>query len=257
MKKVFTIIILAVLYAANVSAQDEWTFNTRAWSTNYFTTLIFDAVAVTTKEFVFDDDDDSATLADRIIPTADLVFPFGLKKEGFGGITEIYCPYHRAFANPFKNPGDYGIGIDASWKPSFIGVYAGAYYKSQEVVFKRFNSIRGYYFQPRLGLIAGKGEEHAFELGAFYDVLTGCGGRMVGANKDMLRGGFGIDVTYSLSLDDNKQFLVQISAPLHNFFSKDAKIIDGTNVYTGFGTNVYTGFDRRVGYIMLTSRIKL
>jgi len=241
MKKVFTIIILAVLYAANVSAQEEWTFNTRAWSTNYFTTLIFDAVTVTTKEVILDGED--SDLADRIIPTADLVFPFGLKKEGFGGITEIYCPYHRAFANPFKNPGDYGIGIDASWKPSFFGVYAGAYYKSQEVVFKQFNSIRGYYFQPRLGLIAGKGEEHAFELGAFYDVLTGCGGRMIGADKDMLRGGFGLDVTYSLSLDDNKQFLIQISAPLHNFFSKDIERA--------------SGFDRRVGYIMLTSRIKL
>ena len=244
MKKIIASIVLAVLYAVNVSAQSEWTFNTRAWSTNYFTTLIFDAVAVTTKEFILDDDDDdSATLADRIIPTADLVFPFGVKKEGFGGTTEIYCPYHRAFGNPFKNPGDYGIGIDASWKPSFIGVYAGAYYKSQEVVFKQFNNIRGYYFQPRFGLIAGKGEEHTFELGAFYDVLTSWGGRMVGANKDMLRGGFGFDVTYSLSLDDNKQFLVQVSTPLHNFFSKDYEKL--------------TGFDRRVGYIMLTSRIKL
>ena len=242
MKKVFASIVLALLFAANVSAQEEWTFNTRAWSTSYFTTLIYDAVTITTKELVFDDDD-SAILADRIIPTSDLVFPFGVKKEGFGGVTEIYCPYHRAFANPFKNPGDYAIGIDASWKPSVIGVYAGAYYKSQEVVFKQFNNIRGYYFQPRLGLIAGKGEEHAVELGAFYDVLTGCGGRMAGANKDMLRGGFGFDVTYSLTLDDNKQFLVQISTPLHNFFSKD---IERTN-----------GFDRRVGYIMLTSRIKL
>ncbi|MBO4450809.1 MAG: hypothetical protein J5770_00150 [Bacteroidaceae bacterium] len=241
MKKVLASIVLALIFAANVSAQSEWTFNTRAWSTNYFTTLIFDAVTVTTKEVILDGED--SDLADRIIPTADLVFPFGVKKEGFGGMTEIYCPYHRAFGNPFKNPGDYGIGIDASWKPSFIGVYAGAFYKSQEVVFKQFNSIRGYYFQPRLGLIAGKGDEHAVELGAFYDVLTGCGGRMAGANKDMLRGGFGFDVAYSFSPDDNRQFLLQISTPLHNFFSKDYEKA--------------TGFDRRVGYIMLTSRIKL
>ena len=82
MRKLITSIVLAVLFTTNVSAQDEWTIDTRAWSTNYFTTLLWDAVAVTTKEFVFDGDDESS-LANRIIPTADLVFPFSVKKSGF------------------------------------------------------------------------------------------------------------------------------------------------------------------------------
>lgn len=251
MKKIITSILLAVLFTANISAQEgTWTLNTRAWCTNYFTTLLYDAVAVTTKEFI-DDDDEDASIVDRIIPTAALVFPFSAKKNGFGGMTEIFCPYTHAFSNPFKNPGDYAIGIDASWKPSFVGFYAGAYFKSQEVVFKQFNSIRGYYFQPRFGLILGQGEDHAFEVGAFYDALTGCGGRMAGAHKSMLRGGFGLDLTYSFTpYDSKKQFLIQISTPLHNFFAKGATLTDNAG-------NVYGGFDRRVGYIMLTSRIKL
>jgi hypothetical protein len=242
---------LALLFTANISAQeDAWSINTRAWSTNYFTTLLYDAVAVTTKEFIFDDEDDEASVIDRIIPTAELVFPVGMKKHGFGGQTEIYGPYHRAFSNPIKNLGDYAIGVDASWKPSFIGVYAGAYFKSQEVVFKQYNSIRGYYIQPRLGVILGKGDSHSFEIGAFYDALTGCGGKMPGAKKSMLRGGFGLDFAYSFTpMDSKKQLLLQFSTPLHNFFAKGLTIVDGGNVYNGF--------DRRVGYIMLTSRIKL
>ena len=251
MKKVITSILLAVVFTANVSAQDDaWTINTRAWSTNYFTTLLYDAVALTTKEFILDEEDDEGSVVSRVIPTAELVFPFGMKRDGFGGMTEIFCPYHRAFSNPIKNLGDFGIGVDASWKPSFIGVYAGAYFKSQEVVFKQFNSIRGYYIQPRMGVILGKGENHAVEVGAFYDALTGCGGKMAGAKKSMLRGGFGLDFAYSFSPDsDKKQFLIQISAPLHNFFAKGLTFTDGVNDYNGF--------DRRVGYIMLTSRIKL
>lgn len=243
MRKLITSIVLAVLFTTNVSAQDEWTINTHAWSTNYFTTLLWDAVAVTTKEFVFDGDDESS-LANRIIPTADLVFPFSVKKSGFGGPTEIYSPYHRAFSNPIARLGDYGIGIDASWKPTFIGLYAGAYYKSQEVVFKQFNGIRANYIQPRFGLVAGKGNSHALEVGMFYDILTGSGGRMAGPKKDMLRGGWGLDVSYSFTPSgEKKQYLIQVSTPFHNFFSKDAE--------RAFG------YDRRVGYIMFTSRIAL
>jgi hypothetical protein len=243
MRKLITSIVLAVLFTTNVSAQDEWTINTRAWSTNYFTTLLWDAVAVTTKEFVFDGDDESS-LANRIIPTADLVFPFSVKKSGFGGPTEIYCPYHRAFSNPIARLGDYGIGPDASWKPSFIGIYAGAYYKSQEVVFKQLNGIRANYIQPRFGLVAGKGNSHALEVGMFYDILTGSGGRMAGPKKEKLRSGFGLDVAYSRSHNDGKySYQLQVSVPFHNFFSKDVEKVDG--------------FKRKVGYIMLTTRIAL
>lgn len=243
MKKHLASILLAILFTANVSAQNEWTLNTRAWSTNYFTMLIWDAVTVPTKVFIFGKNEADSILADRIIPDAELVFPFGAQKEGFGN-APIYTPYHRAFGNPIKHPGDYAIGIDASWKPSAIGVYAGAYFKSQEVVFKQLNSIRGYYFQPRLGLVAGKGHEHAVELGVFYDVLTGSGGKMAGPKKDMIRGGIGVDAAFSLTPDEGKtSYQIQVSTPFHNFFSK--------NVEKAYG------WKRRVGYIMFTSRIAL
>lgn len=244
MKKLLASIVLAILFTANVSAQEEWTINSRAWTTNYFTMLIWDAVTVSSKTLLFGENQADSIAADRIIPDADLVFPIGVQKKGFGGVTEIYCPYHRAFANPFTNPGDYAIGVDASWKPSLIGLYAGAYFKSQEVVFKQFNSIRGYYFQPRLGVVIGKSSEHTLELGTFYDLLTGSGGRMAGPKKDKLRSGFGLDVAYSRSHNDGKySYQLQVSIPFHNFFSKDVEKVDG--------------FKRKVGYIMLTTRIAL
>ena len=39
MKKLLASIVLAILFTANVSAQEEWTINSRAWTTNYFTML--------------------------------------------------------------------------------------------------------------------------------------------------------------------------------------------------------------------------
>ena len=41
MKKHFVTAILAIFMTSQASAQTEWTVNTRAWSTNYFTALIY------------------------------------------------------------------------------------------------------------------------------------------------------------------------------------------------------------------------
>ena len=148
MKKALLIVAMAVIMATGASAQEtkkptksQFTINTRAWSTNYWSTLLYNIAA----------------------------FPIGMGKEGFADPNDIYGPYHRAFGTPFKRLGDFSIGLDASWVPSIVGVYAGAYYKSQEICFMANDqNLRGNYFQPRAGLVIG-GQRTALEAGVFYD----------------------------------------------------------------------------------------
>lgn len=246
MKKFLSIVVLTFGLSFSAMAQEacsDWTFNTRAWCTNYFTTVIYDFVEIGLKSLFFKDNEKDSLWAERILPDAQIMFPIGMGKKGFEGATDIYGPYHRAFSNPFKHIGDYAVGLDVSYMPKTIGLYAGAYFKSQEIVYKQTDdNIRGFYFQPRVGLIGGD-KELSFEAGVFYDVLTGCGGSMEN-DKDMLKGGWGLDFAISSTNKDGRsKFQIQFSMPLHNFLN------DG---FPG-----QEGMKRKVGYIALTERICL
>jgi hypothetical protein len=242
MKKTLAIALLAVMTVTAANAQEkdsQWTLNTRFWCTNYFTTLIGAATHFLVTDVILDDSSSDSQTVKRILPCPDLVFPVGIKKEGFSD-NEIYGPYHRAFSNPFKYIGDYAVGIDASWKPSFIGLYAGTYFKSQEIVFKETkDNLRGYYFQPRAGLLMG-GQRNFVEAGVFYDIPTGCTTTGEGSpDKDLLKEGVGLDFALTtFGKNESSSFTLQFSMPLHDML-KDSPM------------------KRRVGYIMLTRRVKL
>ena len=249
MKKTLAMMALALMITINTSAQDDkaWTLNTRAWCTNYFTTVLFAVAETAVKEYAIDDESKAKKTLDCIIPDPDLVFPIGMGKSGFDGTNDIYGPYHRAFSNPLKYIGDYAIGVDASWRESTLGFYAGAYFKSQEIVFEETDdNIRGFYIQPRAGFIMGS-KKRAFEAGAFYDVVTGCGGSFDNKDKGMLKGGFGLDFAFSTTDKKGNKTLLQFSMPLHNF-------IDSS--YNKNGIDL-SGMKRKVGYISLTQRIAL
>lgn len=244
MKRILAITIVATMVSVNASAQSkssDWTLNTRAWSTNYWTSLIYGVVESSIKVLVKDNETDSLIM-ERVLPDPSLVFPVGISKSGFNGVNDIYGPYHRAFGNPIKHIGDYAIGLDASWRPCVIGAYCGAYFKSQEIVFKQSkDNLRGFYVQPRAGVILGN-KKNTFEAGAFYDVVTDAGGSLANASEDMLKGGWGLD--FALSHSDKKgrsQTFLQFSMPLHNFIDSD---------YPGFA-----GMKRKVGYISICERI--
>ena len=258
MKRFLLISLMAVMMAANANAQagkSDWTLNTNAWSTNYWTTLLYAAASTVATDVAFDDSKDSLMIK-RILPSTGLVFPVGIEKEGFDYPMDIYHPYHRAFSNPFKHIGDYAIGLDAAWTPSFFGLYAGAYFKSQEITFANEplgianDNLRGFYFQPRAGISFnfGKNRKKGIEAGVFYDMVTGCGGSMKDAEKDMLKSGFGLDFAFTTRDKDYSKFIFQFSLPLHNFLNED---------YTKDGITPLKGMKRRVGYFMLTRRIML
>ncbi len=241
MKKALMILTMGVLLTSAVSAQSDFTLNTRAWTTNYWTMTIYDASRFILSSFILDDEAYKATF-ERIVPSADLVFPVGIEKEGFAS-NGIYGAYHRAFANPFKRLGDFGVGLDASWHPGFLGVYAGAYFKSQELCFKNQDNLRSYYMQPRAGIVMG--QKGALEIGAYYDFVVGADGSYGGssATEKMFLDGLGLDFALSYKHSDNNRSLITFMLPLHNFLNE------------GYVGNVFSGMKRRVGYIMLTERI--
>ena len=241
MKKALLVFAMGAMLSLNVSAQSTFTLNTRAWSTNYFTTSLYD-IANSAIEYLISDSTNALTYS-RIIPSADLVFPIGIEKAGFDEGNDIYGAYHRAFKNPFTKPGDFGIGLDGSWRPGFLGFYAGAYFKSQEICFKaNDDNLRSFYFQPRGGIIVGK--KNALEAGVYYDMVVGAGGRCPGVEKAMFSNGLGLDFALSHS-SKNRETLITFMLPLHNFLNED---------YVNEDFN-FSGMKRRVGYIMLTERI--
>lgn len=246
MKKGLLIVTLAVLMTAGVSAQEtksQITVNTRAWSTNYWTSLLYNIARDAVSYFAFDN---NPTL-EAVLPNADLTFPIGMAKEGFVDPMDIYGPYHRAFSNPFKQLGDWGVGLDVSWVPTVVGIYAGAYYKSQEICFTADDqNLRGNYFQPRAGLVLG-GQSKALEVGVFYDKVLNCTGssHILGTpDNDMLLGGWGLDfaLSYTNRLNTRKNMLM-FSMPLHNFINENHE------------GGLTKGLVRKVGYIMLTHRV--
>lgn len=238
MKKVI-VFAMAAMLSLGVAAQSNFTFNSRAWTTNYWTMSIYDVARGLSGYFLFSEKDARDTYY-RIIPGADLVFPVGIEKEGFAA-NDIYGPYHRAFSNPFKRMGDYGIGLDASWKPGLIGIYAGAYFKSQELCFKNGSDLRSHYFQPRAGLMIG--QKGVFEAGVYYDKVVGAAGNYAGVNKDMFLDGLGLDFSLLYNSSDPSKFMITFMLPMHNFLNED------------YVTGEFNGMKRRVGYIMLTERI--
>lgn len=224
--------------AANEKKQSAWTLNTRAYSTNYFTSMLYSAARYLCTTFVSDDQD--SILIDRILPGAALVLPIGIN-----GNDAIRGPYDRAFGKPFKHIGDFAVGLDASYHPRSLGIYGGCYFKSAEVVFKGDgDNMRGFYIQPRLGVQLGRPSGY-LELGAFYDALVGYSG-LSEYDKGALKSGVGLDMALGSSTKSGAQFMIQFSLPLHNFFDQDYKLADGTKPFSDV--------KRRVAYLLFTLR---
>ena len=254
-KLLFLFIAFLVLGSTEMKAQrstSEWTLNTNAWTSNYWTEVLVNLGRMVVTDVIVNNREDSI-LVERIIPSCDAIFPVGIQSEGLRGQNEVYGPYHRAFANPFKHIGDYAIGIDASWNPTVFGLYAGAYFKSQETVFKtNKDNLRGFYFQPRAGISLNFGRKYTtgLQAGVFYDVLTGHGGTLQFKEKDMLKGGWGLDFGLRRTMKNGlSETIIQFTLPLHNFFNDKYRSSDGTISLEGI--------KRRVGYLFITERIKL
>lgn len=262
MKKIIITFAAVAMLATSATAQGNITLNSRAWSTNYWTTILYNvAQGFTVGMLGSHSHADSLAIA-TLLPGADLVFPVGMAKEGFTDYTDIYGPYHRAFATPFKKMGDFCVGIDASWTPTFVGLYAGVFFKSQELVFKTNDqNLRSFYFQPRGGLVITF-EDLSIEGGVFYDKVVGCSGNLndeawgnfiATPDKGMLSDGLGLDFGVSYKTSAHSKTVLMFSMPLHNFFNEGYECRDAL----GNPFKPWEGYNRRVGYITLTHRIRL
>ena len=86
MKKVIITLAAVAMLATSASAQSTVTLNSRAWSNNYWTTILYNiAQGLVVSTLGADNHVDSVALA-CILPGADLVFPVGMAKSGFENI---------------------------------------------------------------------------------------------------------------------------------------------------------------------------
>lgn len=239
MKRSFIILSLIALAAFQVNAQTGFSINTKVWTTNYWSHFIYLPVYLVTDLLI--EDPDAKDVYRCLMPNSSVAFPVGIEKKGFES-NDIYGPYHRAFSNPFKHLGDYSIGVDGSYKWRYFGLFAGVHFKSQEITFDDFTdkNLRGFYFQPRAGVIIGK--TIMVESGIFYDLVVDASGNLANANKDMLSSGLGLDFAISFERDYNQSIGLKFMMPLHNFLNE--KYRDG----------IPNGMKRRVGYIMISQR---
>ena len=251
MKKLIITLAAVAMLATSASAQSTVTINSRAWSTNYWNTILYTLAQGTVVALIGADNPADSLAVATLLPGADLVFPVGIQKAGFNEANDIYGPYYHSFGTPFKKMGDFCIGIDASWTPTFLGIYAGAFFKSQELCFKYENQyLRGFYFQPRGGLVL-KFQDIALEGGVFYDKVVGCAGNhFLGADKAMLSEGLGLDFGFSYDFSAHSRTVLMFSMPLHNFFNEGYTV-------EGITAKPWDGVNRRVGYITITHRIRL
>ena len=247
MKKILSLVIVALMAITSLSAQGAWTLNTRGWTTNYWTMLIYNTARNTVVVLTDGGDDEDAQTLEFILPECDLVFPVSIEKAGFADPNDIRGPYYYAFGTPFKHVGDFAFGIDASWTPKAIGLYVGTFYKSQEIVFQpNDDHLRAFYFQPRAGLVFGR-HKTTLEAGVYYDMPISAygtpGSVYANADKTMFAEGLGLDFALGYNITGNDRTIIQFSMPLHNFLNENHP------------SGLFTGMHRRLGYIMLTQRI--
>ena len=129
MKKSLFIATLAVILSCNVFAQDtkkQFSINTNAWTSNYWTDIIYSTARGVLTHFTLKGNESDSIIVESILPYCGTVFPIGMAKQGFHDPNDIYGPYHRAFSTPFKQLGDYGIGL--LFGQSTLGLEVGTFY---------------------------------------------------------------------------------------------------------------------------------
>lgn len=138
MKKVVLFLFIFILFVVRSNAQTGFSLNAKAWTTNYYSLLIY--TSFYRALYFLIEDPNAKDIYLFLMPNSSGAFPVGIEKNGFES-NEIYGPYHRAFSNPFKHLGDYSIGLDGTYKWNRFGVYVGIHFKSQEITSKKMTII--------------------------------------------------------------------------------------------------------------------
>lgn len=242
MKKLF--ITLATMTLSLSAGAGGFSFNINGYTTNYFAALFYNLVANPIKQAIIEDDEESIAL--NFIPRIDIMFPIPVHNTTQETVGDMYTPYKRCFKMPWKDFGDYSIGVSAAYDVGStpFGVYFGCNYKSTKVPTDELDH-RAQYISPNVGIRLRYGFGLLLEFGGSYDGLLKYTGNYQD-NKDCANSGF--CANFGLGLwGKGGSILLKYEHPLYNFFNENFSLDGGL-------THPFEGVKRSMGYISLGFR---
>lgn len=243
-KALLTVMIMCVSLTAGARGGGGFSFNTSGYTTNYFAALIYSVVSLPIKNWIYEEDDESIAL--NFIPYVDIMFPISVHNTSQETVGKMYTPYKRCFKMPWKDFGDYAIGINAAYDVGYtpFGIYVGCNYKSTEVPTDILDH-RAHYISPNTGIRLRYDFGLLLEVGGSYDCLLKYTGNYQD-NSDCANSGlcanFGVGIW-----GEGASILLKYEHPLYTFFNEDFTPDGGLS-------HPFEGVKRSMGYISLGVR---
>lgn len=247
MKKIIIGIILAIISIPSSAWDDsKFSFGISGYTTNYYAAVLYNIIASPVYEAIYEDYDDDS-FAFNVIPNVAVMFAIPVNNTTQETVGKIYSPYKKCLKEPWKDMGDYSIGIDFSYDHmrTPFGVYVGCNYKSSEVVTSELNH-RAHYISPKAGLRLRYEGGFLVEVGGSYDFAFKYSGNYQNS-KNCVNSGFNANFALGYWFENGSSIALKYEHPLYNFFNEDFSQDGGL-------THPFEGVNRRTGYISISIR---
>ena len=244
MKKFFITGIVTLL-SMSAGAYDDggFSFNITGYTTNYYAAVLYNMVVAPIQASAIENEDEIFTY---LIPRVDVMFPIAVNNTTQETVGKMYTPYRRCLKAPWKDMGDYSIGVSAAYDMGYtpFGIYIGCSFKSTKVPTKLLDH-RTSYISTSAGIRLRYSNGLLLEVGGAYDSSLSYKGNFNNDRK-CVNGGFcanfGIGVWGS-----GGSVLLKYEHPLYNYFNENYSPDGGL-------THPFEGVKRRMGYIHLAIR---
>lgn len=252
MKKLLALFSVSLLCISSAHAWDEnspFSLSVTGNTTNAFIAMGFQAIDNTVVALI--DNPSTAYKVAHFLPWIGWQAPITISNSVPEGHVKMGSPWRRTFANPFKHPGDFNIGLSFSYEhgETPFGFYLSAKYKTTEVIMKAdaVMDSRAHYFEPGAGLHFVFGDGFIVEAGASYDMAFKYRGEWDADGTKAINSGFCGDIGIGAKFN-GVTGLIKYQHPFYNYYNKD---------YSPDGSSLtpFAGMKRKVGYISGMIRI--
>ena len=146
MKKILFLLIVTSFCHIAKAGNNKFTFNIRTYTTNVYVGVGLLAVY---GSIIKDDEDPLGSL----FSMSPYMFAIPIHNTGNDEIGDLKSPYRRCLKAPWKDLGDYKVGLNLSYDnvTTPFGFYIGCDYKSVEVPTNKIDH-RTHYISPNAGL---------------------------------------------------------------------------------------------------------
>ena len=224
------------------AGNNKFTFNIRTYTTNVYVGVGLLAVY---GSIIKDDEDPLGSL----FSMSPYMFAIPIHNTGNDEIGDLKSPYRRCLKAPWKDLGDYKVGLNLSYDnvTTPFGFYIGCDYKSVEVPTNKIDH-RTHYISPNAGLRLRYGETEGLllEIGGAYDIPFKYSGMF---NNDINVVNSGVTLNFGIGgwQKSGTSVILQYEHPIYNYFNEKFSLDGGASF-------PLMGVKRTMGYISLAFR---